>query len=105
MDAGANLFLAGHLHVMRDTPQTHDGREGLHITGGTLCTRLRGDPQGFNVIELVDEVLTVERYGLINGAVTLLNTRHTGFSGGRLDLAYTAKEIAAGEPPAAISIY
>lgn len=100
MGAGAHLFLAGHLHVMRDTPQTESGREALLITCGTLCTRLRGDPQGFNVIELNGDVLTLERYGLIGGVTTLIGARTMGFAGGRLKLDYDAHENAAGEPAA-----
>jgi 3',5'-cyclic AMP phosphodiesterase CpdA len=98
--AGAHLFLAGHLHVMRDTAETEAGREALLITGGTLCTRLRGDPQGFNVIEVNGDVLTLERHGLVGGVTTLLNTRLMSFKNGRLCLPSSAQENAAGEPAA-----
>lgn len=100
MGAGAHLFLAGHLHVMRDTAETENGREALLVTGGTLCTRLRGDPQGFNVIALDGGVLSIERYGLLDGATTLLSARNVGFSGGQLALTPGENESAAGEPAA-----
>ncbi|MEJ0022250.1 MAG: hypothetical protein WDN76_01540 [Alphaproteobacteria bacterium] len=85
---------------MRDTPEVVNDREALMVTGGTLCTRLRGDPQGFNVIALNEGILTVERYGLIGGVATLLNTRTMRFEEGRLDLSYAGHENAAGEPAA-----
>jgi 3',5'-cyclic AMP phosphodiesterase CpdA len=82
--AGAQLFLAGHLHVMRDVSFGEDGRQALAVTGGTLCTRLRGDPQGFNVIVVNGEDVRVERFGIEAGAANLRAVRAVKIKAGRL---------------------
>lgn len=88
--AGAHLFLAGHLHVMRDTPFSEDGRQALAVTGGTLCTRLRGDPQGFNVIDVSEGAVRIERYGIENGEANLRSVRASKMEAGRLIVDETA---------------
>lgn len=65
-------------------------REGKLLTaakrfqGGTLCTRLRGDPQGFNVITVSGGDIRIERYGIEGGAPNLRAVRAVKMSGGRL---------------------
>ena len=93
--AGAHLFLSGHLHVMRDTPLREGAAEALAVTGGTLCTRLRGDPQGFNVIGVQDGRVTIARHGVAAGAITLLSLRTLAFADGWLTID-AAPETAAG---------
>jgi 3',5'-cyclic AMP phosphodiesterase CpdA len=82
--AGAHLFLAGHLHVMRDVTITEGDRQALAITAGTLCTRLRGDPMGFNVIAVESEDVRIERYGLEDGEAKLRAIRVAKLRQGRL---------------------
>lgn len=64
---GADLFLAGHLHVsgVVDTTkryQMKDGRSALVIQAGTAASvRGRGEAQSYNAIEIRDKVLTINR--------------------------------------------
>jgi 3',5'-cyclic AMP phosphodiesterase CpdA len=64
---GADLFLAGHLHIsgIVDTAkryQMKDGRSALVIQAGTAASvRGRGEAQSFNVLEIRDKVLTIDR--------------------------------------------
>jgi len=88
--AGAHLFLAGHLHVMRDTPFSEDGRQALAVTGGTVCTRLRGDPQGFNVIEVQGSSVRIDRFGIEAGSANLRSVRVAKLEMGRLIVDETA---------------
>jgi 3',5'-cyclic AMP phosphodiesterase CpdA len=63
---GADLFLAGHLHV------THVGRTAeryeiaghcaLVVQAGTMSTRLRGEPNSFNVLTLQRPHMTVAHH-------------------------------------------
>ncbi|MGE3303732.1 MAG: metallophosphoesterase [Hyphomonadaceae bacterium] len=84
IEAGAHLFLAGHLHVLRDFTHTHAGRAALALTGGTLSARLRGDPQGFNVITHEAAGVRVERFAIEAGVIRPLACVHAGLAGGRL---------------------
>jgi 3',5'-cyclic AMP phosphodiesterase CpdA len=69
--AGADIFLSGHLHVMEET-RVHgpSGNTALALTSGTLCTRLRGEPAGFLVLErFADAQVSVERYAIEAGDI------------------------------------
>ena len=70
-DAGADLFLAGHLHVSHvgHTADRYDvgGRSALVVQAGTLSTRGRGELNTFNVLRIARPELTVERYSWENG--------------------------------------
>ena len=63
--AGADLFLAGHLHVSH-VGHTADryqiaGHSALVVQAGTLSTRGRGELNTFNVLRLARPLITIER--------------------------------------------
>jgi 3',5'-cyclic AMP phosphodiesterase CpdA len=64
--AGADLFLAGHLHVSHvgNTAGRYkiEGHSALVVQAGTLSTRERGEAGSFNVVRLQRPSITVERY-------------------------------------------
>ena len=64
--AGADLFLAGHLHVSHigHTAERYQiaGHSALVVQAGTLSTRGRGELNAFNVLRLERPRITVERY-------------------------------------------
>src|SRR5262249_6181239 len=47
LDAGADLFLSGHLHLGDIAIVEHGARKAACITAGTLSVRHRGEPGGF----------------------------------------------------------
>jgi 3',5'-cyclic AMP phosphodiesterase CpdA len=63
--AGADLFLAGHLHVSHvgQTAERYKiaGHSALVVQAGTISTRGRGEPNSFNVVRLARPHITVER--------------------------------------------
>jgi 3',5'-cyclic AMP phosphodiesterase CpdA len=69
--AGADLFLAGHLHVSHvgHTAERYQtpGHSALVVQAGTLSTRGRGEVNTINVVRLAPPRITVERYSW-NGA-------------------------------------
>ncbi|HEX3645737.1 MAG TPA: metallophosphoesterase family protein [Vicinamibacterales bacterium] len=64
--AGADLFLAGHLHVSHvgHTAQRYHtpGHSALVVQAGTLSTRGRGEVNAINVVRLAPPRITIERY-------------------------------------------
>jgi 3',5'-cyclic AMP phosphodiesterase CpdA len=64
--AGADVFLAGHLHVHHVEHAAKRfkiaGHSALLIQAGTLSTRHRGEANSFNVLRLAKEQIEVERY-------------------------------------------
>jgi 3',5'-cyclic AMP phosphodiesterase CpdA len=65
-NAGADLFLAGHLHV-HDVAHAAErfkiaGHSALLIQAGTLSTRHRGETNSFNVVTLSEGTIGEERY-------------------------------------------
>ena len=65
-EAGADLFLAGHLHVSH-VGHTADryhiaGHSALVVQAGTLSTRGRGELNTFNVLRIGQPEMTIERY-------------------------------------------
>ena len=64
--AGADLFLAGHLHVSHvgRTAERYQiaGHSALVVQAGTLSTRGRGELNSFNVLRLARPEITIERY-------------------------------------------
>jgi 3',5'-cyclic AMP phosphodiesterase CpdA len=63
---GADLFLAGHLHVSH-VGSTADrykiaGHSALVVQAGTISTRGRGERNSFNVVRLARPHVTVDRY-------------------------------------------
>jgi 3',5'-cyclic AMP phosphodiesterase CpdA len=69
--AGADLFLAGHLHVSR-VSHTADryniaGHSALVVQAGTISTRGRGELNTFNVLRIGSPDMTIERYSWETG--------------------------------------
>lgn len=67
-ECGADLFLAGHLHVSHtgSTAQRYNiqGHSALIVQAGTaISTRGRGEANSFNVIRLEHPEIAVERWG------------------------------------------
>jgi 3',5'-cyclic AMP phosphodiesterase CpdA len=64
--AGADVFLAGHLHVSHigHTAERYQiaGHSALVVQAGTLSTRGRGELNAFNVLRLERPRITVDRY-------------------------------------------
>ena len=62
---GADLFLAGHLHVSHigRTAERYQmaGHCALVVQAGTISTRQRGEANSFNVLRLQRPAITVER--------------------------------------------
>jgi 3',5'-cyclic AMP phosphodiesterase CpdA len=62
---GADLFLAGHLHVSHigRTAERYqiEGHSALVVQAGTMSTRQRGEANSFNVLRLNRPRITVER--------------------------------------------
>jgi 3',5'-cyclic AMP phosphodiesterase CpdA len=86
-DCGADLFLAGHLHVTHtgSTAQRYKikGHSALVVQAGTaISTRGRGEPNSFNVIRIQHPDIAVDRWswnsakGLFE-SVNTENFRHT----------------------------
>jgi 3',5'-cyclic AMP phosphodiesterase CpdA len=73
---GADLFLAGHLHVSHvgRTAERYKiaGHAALVVQAGTLSTRFRGEPNSFNVLRLARARITVERHTWDEGRQTFL---------------------------------
>lgn len=64
--AGADLFLAGHLHLSHigHTAERYRiaGHSALVVQAGTLSTRGRGEPNTFNVLRVTASTIVVERH-------------------------------------------
>ncbi len=79
--AGADLFLAGHLHVSH-VGHTADryqiaGHSALVVQAGTLSTRGRGELNTFNVLRLARPLITIERHSW-DGARQVFETSWSG---------------------------
>ena len=68
-EVGADLFLAGHLHVSHVSHVSHTaerysiaGHSALVVQAGTWSTRGRGELNPFNVLRIARPEMTVERY-------------------------------------------
>ena len=65
-DAGADVFLAGHLHVSHigHTAARYQiaGHSALVVQAGTLSTRQRGEVNSINLLRLDRERIDVDRY-------------------------------------------
>ena len=63
--AGADVFLAGHLHLSHighsATRYKIAGHDALVVQAGTMSTRGRGEVNSFNVVRLDRPRITVER--------------------------------------------
>jgi 3',5'-cyclic AMP phosphodiesterase CpdA len=71
-EAGADLFLAGHLHVSHvgHTADRYNiaGHSALVVQAGTLSTRGRGELNTFNVLRIGRPEMAVERYSWKTGS-------------------------------------
>jgi hypothetical protein len=69
---GADLFLAGHLHVSHigRTAERYQiqGHNALVVQAGTMSTRRRGEANSFNVLRLNHPHISVERRTWDDGA-------------------------------------
>jgi 3',5'-cyclic AMP phosphodiesterase CpdA len=63
--AGADLFLAGHLHISHigHTAERYniEGHSALIVQAGTVSTRSRGEQPSFNVLRIERPTISVER--------------------------------------------
>jgi len=70
---GADLFLAGHLHVSHigQTAERYKiaGHSALVVQAGTISTRQRGEPNAFNVIRVERPYITVAAWKWDEGRV------------------------------------
>jgi 3',5'-cyclic AMP phosphodiesterase CpdA len=68
-EVGADLFLAGHLHVSHigHTAERYKiaGHSALVIQAGTMSTRSRGELNTFNVLHIQRPAVTVERHSWV----------------------------------------
>ncbi len=73
-DAGADLFLAGHLHVSHaGTTATRyqlGGHSAVIVQAGTMSTRQRGELNTLNVLDLGRERIGIQRYSWSEAADT-----------------------------------
>lgn len=80
-EAGADLFLAGHLHISHigHTADRYQiaGHSALVVQAGTLSTRSRGELNTFNVLRLERPLITIERHSW-NAERQLFETSWTG---------------------------
>jgi 3',5'-cyclic AMP phosphodiesterase CpdA len=65
-EAGADLFLAGHLHVSHigHTAERYKiaGHSALVVQAGTISARLRGEPNSFNVLRIDRPGIAIGRW-------------------------------------------
>lgn len=80
-EVGADLFLAGHLHISHvgHTANRYDvaGHSALVVQAGTLSTRSRGELNTFNVLRIARPEMAIERYSWETGEQTF----HRSFAG------------------------
>jgi 3',5'-cyclic AMP phosphodiesterase CpdA len=70
IEAGADLFLSGHLHVLLETRVRGPKCTAVALSSGTLSVRLRGEPASFLMIDHVaQETIAVTRYAITEGEV------------------------------------
>jgi 3',5'-cyclic AMP phosphodiesterase CpdA len=73
-EVGADLFLAGHLHVSHVGHSAKRykiaGHSALVVQAGTLSTRGRGELNTFNVLRFARPDMTIERYSWERGGRT-----------------------------------
>ncbi|SEL58373.1 3',5'-cyclic AMP phosphodiesterase CpdA [Roseivivax marinus] len=62
-DRGADIVLCGHLHTWRAAPLAASAGLLLVQAGTGLSTRIRGEPNDFNVLTLGPPRAVIERYG------------------------------------------
>lgn len=67
LDCGADMILSGHLHTWHadtfaSTTERHHGSRAIQLHAGTsLSSRMRGEPNDFNLVTIQREVVNVDR--------------------------------------------
>jgi 3',5'-cyclic AMP phosphodiesterase CpdA len=82
--AGADMFLAGHLHLSHvggtATRYRIAGHSALLVQAGTMSTRERGEPNSFNVLRLADRNrVTIDRMAWAPSTSTFVTTWQGAF--------------------------
>jgi len=62
-ESGVDVILTGHVHAPFAMALPYGDGRSLAVGAGTLSTRLRGAPAGFNIIEVTREAVTVVAQG------------------------------------------
>ena len=82
-DAGADVFLAGHLHVSHigHTAARYQiaGHSALVVQAGTLSTRQRGEVNSINLLRLGGAQIEVDRYAWDEAAQSFQSTSNRTF--------------------------
>ncbi|KAA5804958.1 metallophosphoesterase [Alkalicaulis satelles] len=81
-ESGVDLVLTGHLHQVFALPlEREDGRVSWFIGAGTaLSRRVRGEPAGFNVIDIDQDRAVMRAYAAEGGRFIESDVRELGFS-------------------------
>jgi 3',5'-cyclic AMP phosphodiesterase CpdA len=81
--AGADVFLAGHLHVSHvgHSAQRYQiaGHSALVVQAGTLSMRRRGEPNTLNVLRVASTQIEIERYSWDDAALSFQVTWNGAF--------------------------
>ncbi|MFD2738364.1 metallophosphoesterase family protein [Sulfitobacter aestuarii] len=85
IDCGADMILSGHLHVWHAGAFAHRASDGgqanaIQIHAGTsLSSRVRGEPNDYNVIDIAPERFTIARISFDDATHSFTNTETRHF--------------------------
>ncbi|MEO6239259.1 MAG: metallophosphoesterase family protein [Vicinamibacterales bacterium] len=92
--AGADVFLAGHLHVSHVAHSAERyqiaGHSALVVQAGTMSTRGRGEPSTMNVLRIAPARIGIERYSWDDATSSFRATWDGGFR--RTDEGWVAEQ-------------
>ena len=74
-DSTINLLLCGHVHTPTDNIWQGEHGNYLCLTSGTLSTRQRQAPPGFNVLDFGDNTLKLDQYIIDNNEFCLESSK------------------------------
>jgi 3',5'-cyclic AMP phosphodiesterase CpdA len=81
--AGADVFLAGHLHVSHVGHSAARyqiaGHSALVVQAGTMSTRARGEPSTINVLRVTPTQIEIERHSWDEATLSFKATWHRAF--------------------------